>query len=50
MNPESLYSFCLDALRQDSELVQMHMKVLEKMVGIDSSVKQLELKGGMGSI
>ncbi|MZH40276.1 MAG: M20/M25/M40 family metallo-hydrolase [Nitrospinae bacterium] len=36
MNTESLYSFCLEALRQDSELVQMHMKVLEEMVRIDS--------------
>ncbi len=36
MKPESLYSFCSEFLRSDSELVQRHLQVLEQMVGIDS--------------
>jgi len=34
MNPEFL--FCSEVIRPDSELVQKHLEVLEKMVGIDS--------------
>ena len=36
MNSESIDSFYYEVLRQDSELVQKHLRVLEQMVGIDS--------------
>lgn len=36
MNLESLDIFCSEVLSSDSELVQWHLRILEKMVGIDS--------------
>jgi acetylornithine deacetylase/succinyl-diaminopimelate desuccinylase-like protein len=36
MKSESIHSYCSEVLCKDSELVQKHLRVLEKMVGIDS--------------
>ena len=36
MKSQSIHSYCSEVLCEDSELVQKHLRVLEKMVGIDS--------------
>tara|TARA_B100000686_G_C16772334_1_gene966032 strand:+ start:256 stop:2076 length:1821 start_codon:yes stop_codon:yes gene_type:complete len=36
MKSKSIYSYCSEVLCEDSELVQKHLRVLEKMVSIDS--------------